>query len=122
MGVPLAVGLDECGIHCYNLTSDDSTFDELLHQASDDCLEPLWADAGPEPCELGGVVGLLSCLDVADHPQRGIVPQSPVEFSVAGYLPQPLGHQCLEDSQRVSGGSAWAFLVVCLLEGFLDVV
>ena len=85
-------------------------------------LETHWSDPDSKPCELGGMVGLFPFLDVADHPQQGIVPQSPVEFSVAGYLSEPLGHQCLEDSQRASGGSAWAFLVVCFLDCFFDVV
>ena len=67
-------------------------------------------------------IGFLPFLDVADHPQQRVVPQSPVELSVAGYLPLPLGHQCFEDSPRASGWSAWAFLVVCFLDGFFDVV
>ncbi len=106
----------------YRLPLDDPAFDELLHQTGDDCLEPLRADSAPESGELGGVVGLLPFLYVAGYPQQGVVPQSPVEFSVAGYLSEPLGHQCFEDSQRAYRWSAWAFLVICFVDCFFDVV
>ena len=48
-----------------------------------------------------GVIGLFPFFDVADHHQSGAVSQSSAEFSVAGYLPEPFGQVCLEDSPRV---------------------
>ena len=84
--------------------------------------KPLRSNPTPEHCELGRVIERPPFLDVADHPQSEVVPQSPVELSVAGYLFEPLGLYRFEDFQWVSGGSAGAFLVVCFLDCFFDVV
>ena len=113
---------DECGIQGQGLTFNDASFNKLLQEAGHDTFKPLGADAVPEPCHLGGVVGLLVLFDVADHSQVFIVPEAPVEFPIAGDVSQLLHNQRLEDAQWSSGWSFWAFLMVWLGDGLFYVL
>ncbi len=78
MEIPLAVGLDEGGVHRHRLALYNAALHQLPHEPVYDAAEPLGADSASEPGELGRVVGPLTVLYVADLPESRVVPQPSV--------------------------------------------
>jgi len=85
--VPPTPGPYEGGVHRHRLAFYDASLNKLPCEPVYYPVELLGSDIPAEPGYLGGVVGPLTFLDVADLPEHRVIPESAVQLPVAWYLP-----------------------------------